>query len=56
MLIKNLSELLNYIKDDNNDYSKIEFSFKFSYKEMINYLIEHKDDYYCELFLAYHLL
>ena len=53
MLIKNLSELLNYIKDDNNDYSKIEFSSEFSHEEMISYLIEHKDDYYCELFLAY---
>ncbi len=53
MLIKNLSELLNYIKDDSNDYSIIEFSSDFSHEEMINYLIEHKDDYYCELFLAY---
>jgi len=53
MLIKNLSELLNYIKDDNNYYSKIEFSSDFSHEEMINYLVEHKDDYYCELFLAY---
>ena len=53
MLIKNLSELLNYIKDDNNSYSKIEFSSDFSHEEMINYLVEHKDDYYCELFLAY---
>ena len=53
MLINTLDELIKYISDDNNPYSEIKFSNDFNYKEMIDYLSKHKDDYTYGLYLAY---